>query len=261
MKQSNGLIIYRGPSMLDGSPILVVATGLASGSVNTKTGALVQTWILRDDVSPIDAAHSGADSAICGSCPHRGEVVEGRNVSRSCYVNLGQAPLNVWRTAHRVPLANGKARAGYPVASPETLAAHFDGRLVRLGSYGDPAAVPVWVWQAVMSKADGGTGYTHQWKDAAPELAQWCMASCDSQVDRVFAGFLGYRTFRVTRADARTDKAEREVVCPASKEAGTLTNCAACKACGGTSAKAKADIVITVHGTASHRKAATLTMA
>jgi len=74
------------------------------------------------------------------------------------------------------------------------------------------------------------------------------MASCDSEADRVFAKFLGYRTFRVTAKDSRMDRGEREVVCPASDEAGKVTNCAACKACGGLSAKAKADIVITVHG-------------
>jgi hypothetical protein len=52
---SNGIVIYRGPSILDGSPIVVIATGLGSGSSNRKTGALVQTWILRDDVSPIES--------------------------------------------------------------------------------------------------------------------------------------------------------------------------------------------------------------
>ena len=245
---SNGIVIYRGPSILDGSPIVVIATGLGAGSSNRKTGALVQTWILREDMSPIEAIQSGADVSICGACPHRGRIVDGKNAGRSCYVNVGQAPLNVWRTYHRTPLANGKQRSGYPEARQDELSAIFAGRLVRLGSYGDPAAVPVWVWQAVMAQADGGTGYTHQWKDAALELAQWCMASCDSQADRVFAGFLGYRTFRVTAQDSRTDRGEREIICPASDEAGKVTNCAACKACGGLSAKAKADIVITVHG-------------
>jgi hypothetical protein len=56
---SNGIVIYRGPSILDGSPIVVIATGLGSGSSNRKTGALVQTWILRDDVSPIERSRAG----------------------------------------------------------------------------------------------------------------------------------------------------------------------------------------------------------
>lgn len=245
---ANGAVIYQGPSMIDGSPIVVVATGLGGRSANRKTGDLVQTWILREDVSPMEAIQTGADVSICGDCPHRGRIEGGRNVGRSCYVNIGQAPLNVWRTFHRVPLANGKPRSGYPTVRADELSETFAGRLVRLGSYGDPAAVPVWVWEAMMRLADGGTGYTHQWRDAAPELARWCMASCDSEADRVFARFMGYRTFRVTPVDSREDRGDREVICPASDEAGKVTNCAACRACGGLSAKAKADIVITVHG-------------
>jgi hypothetical protein len=43
----------------------------------------------------------------------------------------------------------------------------------------------------------------------------------------------------------------REISCPASVEAGAKTSCSACKACGGTSAKAKIDIAIIAHGAAS----------
>jgi hypothetical protein len=43
----------------------------------------------------------------------------------------------------------------------------------------------------------------------------------------------------------------REIVCPASKEAGAKTTCAACVACGGQSAKARVDVAIIVHGAAS----------
>ena len=37
---SNGLVIYRGPSVLDGSPIVVIATGLGAGSSNRKPARL-----------------------------------------------------------------------------------------------------------------------------------------------------------------------------------------------------------------------------
>ena len=43
----NGAILYCGPSLLDGSPIIVVITGLSGRSTNTKTGKMAQTWILR----------------------------------------------------------------------------------------------------------------------------------------------------------------------------------------------------------------------
>ena len=32
MSTPNGVVLYRGPSMLDGAPIIVIATGLAKGS-------------------------------------------------------------------------------------------------------------------------------------------------------------------------------------------------------------------------------------
>lgn len=233
---ANGAIIYRGPSMLDGSPIIVVATGLAGRSRNEKTGSLVQTWIIREDMKPQDAVKTGADAAICGDCPHRGTIEDGRNVGRSCYVTVHQAPLSVFKAYHR---------GIYATVERADLAALGRGRKVRLGSYGDPAAVPLGVWSALMSEANAGTGYTHQWRDF-PELAAWCMASCDSATDRFHAKVLGFRTFRVRSADDATAKGE--VICPASAEAGKKTVCASCLACGGTTAKARADIVIIAHG-------------
>jgi len=236
-KRPNGIVIYRGPSQLDGAPIVAIATGLATGSSNAKTGALVQTWILREDVSPTEAVNSGSDASICGDCPHRGTVVDGKNVGRSCYVTIFQAPLNVWKSYHRGIYANGA-----------DLTETFKGRAVRVGSYGDPAAVPMAVWDAVLGEADYWTGYTHAWRQF-PELSAYCMASADTAEDRWTAQALGFRTFRVRAASEPL--LNREVVCPASEEAGRKTNCAACRACGGTSAKAKADIAIVAHGAAS----------
>lgn len=62
-------IFYRGPSKLDGSQIV----GITVHSGNRKTGSMIQTWIIRDDVHPVVASRTGADSAICGICPHRGQ--------------------------------------------------------------------------------------------------------------------------------------------------------------------------------------------
>jgi hypothetical protein len=239
---SNGAIIYRGPSMLDGAPIVVIATGLAKASRNEKTGGgLVQTWIIREDVSPVEAVNSGADASICGTCPHRGTVVDGKNQGRSCYVTVFQAPLNVWKSYHR-------GVYGSAVLEGSALVEAFAGKLVRLGAYGDPAAVPAEVWASVMGAAKGGTGYTHQWRKARA-LQAWCMASCDTAEERAEANAMGWRTFRVRAAGEPVQA--REVVCPASAEAGYKTTCSACKACGGHSAKARADIVIAAHGAAS----------
>ena len=244
MKKPNGVELWRGPSEIDGQPIVLIATGLAKGSKNTKTGAMIQTWILGAYQSPTDAVRTGADSSICGDCKHRGTIENGKNIGRSCYVTVFQAPLNIWKSWRR---------GIYPTGT--SLAGHF----VRVGSYGDPAAVPSHVWKTALSGTLGNTGYTHQWRTAASaEYAPFVMASVETKEEAEQATGLGYRTFRVTSQDSRMDKRPREVICPASKEAGVKTNCASCKACGGLSAKAKANIVITVHGSAgkmaSHNK-------
>ena len=63
-----GFVMYQGPSVLDGQPIVVVATMSTS---NIKTGQMIQTWILRDNINPVEASKAGDDSSICGNCPHR----------------------------------------------------------------------------------------------------------------------------------------------------------------------------------------------
>ena len=66
-----GYIVYEGPSELTGEPIVVIINRVHSASVNDKTGALVQSFIIRSDVNPADALKTGADRAICGDCVHR----------------------------------------------------------------------------------------------------------------------------------------------------------------------------------------------
>lgn len=237
---TNGVVFYRGPSMIDGKPIVAIATGLTNGSTNAKTGNMVQTWILREDIDPMEAANNGEDVSICGDCVHRGTIENGKNVGRSCYVTLFQAPLNIW---------NSYRRGIYPTA--RNLAKTFAHKAVRLGSYGDPAAVPLHIWTAMLEKTSAHNGYTHQWK-RFPELAVYVMASADSHADKAAAKMLGFRTFRVTAAeDIKADREKSEIVCPASAEKGNVTNCAACRACGGNTAKARADVVIRIHGAAS----------
>lgn len=232
--KTNGLVLYRGPSLIDGAPIVVIASGLATGSTNSKTGAMVQTYILRDDVAPTDAIKTGADVSICGTCPHRGD---GTGKGRTCYVNVGQGPLAVWRAFHR---------GAYPVASADDIAAAGRGRIVRLGTYGDPAAVPVHVWQALTSQAIGHTGYTHQWR-TSDALRGLCMASADSVADAVEARAAGWRTFRVAMP-CDEPRINGEAMCPASAEAGRKLTCADCRACGGAGTGRRGSIVIQAHG-------------
>lgn len=216
------MIIYEGPSMLDGAPIVAVATGLGYASRNRKTGALVQIWILRADVPPVEAVRTGADASICGDCKHRGT---------SCYVTVAQAPASVWRTYK----AGRYARA-------DDVASVMRGRAVRMSAYGDPAALPGHVIDSCLEGAAGHTGYTHQWR-RAPELARYLMASVDSPAERVMARMLGFRTFRVRVIGADLGRGELECL---ADSAGIT--CEACQLCAGQSRPGKRDISIQVHG-------------
>lgn len=236
----NGAVLYRGPSMLDGAPIVVILTGLANASRNAKTGDMLQTWIMRADVHPL-AALKGADASICGACPHRPAS------GGACYVQVGRAPSNIWKAFAADRYAYGE---GVQLGA---------GRMVRLGSYGDPAAVPAAVWEALTRHASGWTGYTHQWR-TAPHLKPLCMASVDSEAEAMEARAQGWRTFRV-RGAAEPVAARLEFVCPASEEAGRKTDCATCRACMGTAGKAKASPVIIAHGPTARRFMLTRTAA
>jgi hypothetical protein len=92
-------IIYKGPSLLDGKPIVVIAT---YSKRNIKTGEVVQTYILVDGINPLEASKTGADFSICGDCAMRGEVTTDPNrkqaKNRRCYVNLGQGVLIVYKS-------------------------------------------------------------------------------------------------------------------------------------------------------------------
>ena len=96
-------VIYKGPSLLDGKPIIAIATW---SNRNTKTGAVVQTYILCDDgINPLEASKTGADVSICGDCPMRGEVNDDpkrkQAKARRCYVNLGQGPTIGYKSCMR----------------------------------------------------------------------------------------------------------------------------------------------------------------
>lgn len=231
-----GVILYEGKSIIDGGPIVVIANRIAHASGNEKTGAMVQTFIIRKDMRPLEALATGADQSICGTCIHR--PVNGG----TCYVNVGRSVESVFGAYTR----GRYARPGIDFNS-DILPDLFEGTLFRLGTYGDPAAAPFGIWANATAKVKARTGYTHQWKHPVFEaFKSICMASVDSPRDLALARAMGWRSFRV-RAKA-SQPMEGEVICPASKEAGQKTTCEACKACGGLSAKARADIVIMAHG-------------
>ena len=78
---ANDVVLYDGPSMIDGGPIVVILTW---HSTNRKTGGacsasgprqcvagrdcMAQTWILRSDADPVESLAADTDASICGSC-------------------------------------------------------------------------------------------------------------------------------------------------------------------------------------------------
>lgn len=219
----NGAILFEGLSRIDKRPIVAIATGLKTTSANAKTGNMVQTWILCADVDPITALRTGRDVSICGACVHRPKDISDpkKYRGRSCYVNpLG--PQSIYRAYKR-----GAYRSGLDVG------AMVSGRMVRLGSYGDPAAVPLDVWDRLLASAKGHTGYTHQWRaDRLSDALKYCQVSADSPADTLIAKGLGVGSFRVLASGEKP--LPFETICPASEEAGRKATCETCQLCTGS---------------------------
>lgn len=253
----SGFVIWEGPSPIDGAPLVAIVTGVRDTSGNVKTGAMLQTWIMRKDISPQEAVDTGGDRSICGDCGHRAKELEtperkrrrlitkeeakagvgiaGGETARSeiidvafggrpCYVVVAQAPMAIWKAYHR---------GNYTRIDTHELPLLAWGRLIRIGSYGDPAMVPSEVWRSLAWDSVGWTGYTHQWEHfAAQPLKPFVMASVDSVEEMHRAQSMGWRTFRVMRGDEQL-VAGLEISCPASQEGGSKKQCDACRACQG----------------------------
>ena len=241
MSKTLGYIAYEGPSLIDGAPIAVIVNKL-DGSDNAKTGAIVQSFIIRSDVAPVEALKTGADASICGDCPHR-PLLAKTNGQAPCYVNVGRSVRSVYEAYKR---------GRYTRADAATIAKALAGKIVRLGTYGDPAAAPVTMWAKITRYAAGRRGYTHQWDRPEFDAAAWAplvMASADTIDEAAKANLLGMRVFRVSMG---LDVQPGEASCPASAEAGKRSTCAKCMLCSGTTIQAR-DIVIADHA-AGHRR-------
>ena len=239
----SGIVLYDGPSRIDGAPIVAIACRIADASNNVKTGAMVQTFILRRDIAPHKALKTGDDSSVCGDCPLR-PINKG---GTRCYVRVYQAPSSVWNAYQR----GRYATPGLDFAAA-LLPALFAGLSFRIGSYGDPAAIPARVWKTATRKVKNRTGYTHQWlRRIGVGLKGLCMASADNESDVAAATARGWRTFRVRKHDAPTLKTES--ICPASAEGKRRVQCDSCGLCKGAIIAAK-NIVIADHGLMDSRR-------
>jgi len=224
----NGVVLYDGPSLIDGAPIVAIATGLIWPSLNRKTGDMVHVWIMRADLPPVEAAIEDHDKSVCGECQLRKDP----DGNRICYVLLHQAPASIWRNW---------ARGEYAQLSdyPEAISL-MSRKSVRLGAYGDPAAIPYELVLPLLQESSGVTGYTHQWKkDFACPWREILQASCETRRDAELAVQNGWHYYRIisTFEEAQKD----EIFCPAKSG---FAQCSSCGMCNGRTA----NIVTVVHG-------------
>jgi hypothetical protein len=225
MKKPKGIILYRGASLIDGAPIVVIAT---LNSNNKKTGNMVQTWILRSDMHPLDAIAQFFDRSICGDCPHR---------ARTCYVNVGQAPAAIYKAF---------LRGLYPDYDPALHDKYLQDRAIRFGAYGDPAAAPFSIWFGLRQLASVITGYSHQARLSSfdPAMHALTMTSADSPKQAAAYHAKGIRTFRVKNAE--DGFLPNEIECLADSKGLNCIDCGLCD--GGDMSADRPSIAITVHG-------------
>lgn len=231
---TQGAVLWEGPSRLNGEPIVVIATGLDGTSKNSKTGAMVQTWILHQQFPPGKAVRTGADAAICGDCIHR--VVNGLS---TCYVNVAFGPSRVWE-AYKKGI--------YPQVTPE-VCKEIKKHHVRFGSYGDPVAVSKRVWSKIRPKdARDHTGYTHAWNTRhAFHHKDFLMASVESEAEAKEAKAKGWRCFLVVPRNRPVPKAFKW--CPSDElNPNKKVLCEDCGVCNGVRGAQSSDIAIYAHG-------------
>ncbi len=208
-------VAYRGPSSLD--PTVTIMAIVVLDSANSKTGPMAQLFIVPQDEAPHNAQRSGLDAAVCGDCPFRPLLAKSKGLT-PCYVKTFQGPRATWE--------RNKDR---PVDLEGTLVA-LAGASLRLGAYGDPAALPQALIAELASAVDMRiTGYTHQWR--RPQfywLRSFVMASCDAVTDYARAKAEGWRTFRVIQKRTLPVLAAREIICPSE-----LVSCLDCTLCDG----------------------------
>ena len=199
--------------------VYVVATGMLRPSNNVKTGPMTQTFIHKKR-GKITNKTKGAG---CKGCP----------VFEACYVRWEQAPLSVHKSYKGKRYR--KMEWGW-----EDLA-QVSRFPLRIGSAGDPTAVPASTWEKLLPYAKTWTGYTHRW--SLPEnisFRGFCMASVHSVDEMKEANSLGFRTYRVGGGPITKD----EVLCPHYTK---NVQCSTCGLCKGSAIKAK-NIYAPAHG-------------
>jgi len=217
----------------------IVCIAIYHRSQNRKTGAMVQTYIILKNIDPRDAIKNGMDRKICGTCIHRlrwDEILQ--KWVRTCYVNIGQGVCQVYKAYKK---------GNYSQYNPETHNPKFAGKMLRIGTYGDPAVLPYEVWEKFLPLFDGHTGYTHQAETADPRFSKILMASSDSLEDTKFANSKGYRAFVVIPHNVTLAKKNEHdaILCVNTSH---QKKCEDCGLCNGNPNDSGRNIFIQAHG-------------
>jgi hypothetical protein len=215
-----------------------VAVQFQYGSGNSKTGSVVQVWIIPFAWIERGKEAMNDDTAVCMDCVH--SIGNGK----SCYVRKGYS--NVGLMSKVKKLHKDYVSGALEVMPIDKLAenekSRCRGKFVRFGSYGEPVLLGEDNVRAIASKARGFAGYTHQWyMDNNQWASEFFMASVETEALMLKAHGKGWRTFRVRKRD---EPIGREVSCPASKEMGRLVTCDVCGLCSGNKSKAKSVTII-----------------
>lgn len=217
----NKRLVWRGQSELNGQKIVLIITGLQKPSQNPKTGPVLQSYILTEGIHPVDDRRQGA-KAICGSCPLQKEV---------CYVG-GYTLSRVY---------SSDLETTEPTFPPKV---ELQKRYIRLGSYGDPAAVPYDVWkERILNKVESAWGYTHQWRTCDRRFSQHCMASVETLEQAREAWSRGWKTYRVLLSEE--EPTQEELWCPYTING---LQCFQCQLCDPKQNERKLGIAVPVHG-------------
>lgn len=224
--KQNGAIAWEGNSLLDGSPIALILTGLHIPSSNIKTGDQIQSWILPQNILPSAAVMTGEDKGTCGNCPLRRSV---------CYVQTSTLN-NIWHKYRR---------GGYlPLDQKMLRRINRKHQQIRITAYGEATAIPIEAWQSLFDATSSNTGFTHQWRNCDQRWQQFLMASIETPQDLAEAQGMGWRTFRPLMSEA--DLLPTERLC--SNYLDEDITCEDCGLCSGTSGKGDTNIANPVHG-------------
>lgn len=217
------VILWKGLSLLDPSKVIYAVAAVAGPdpSDNRKTGDMIQVAIVTAKASPIETWVAGEDGGVCPSdCVHRSKNRGGQN---TCYVN--KARLNsLWNST-----TSGRA----PRLKRGELAEFGRGAVIRIGMEGDPSAVPLFVWQELLTHCAGWSAYTANWRRLGEAWQAFCMASCSSVPEAGEAERQGWRTFTSSRSQCEDQLHAQQGRRLCLAESHDIA-CADCRGCDGT---------------------------